>query len=172
MKAKRRFSTGKKYPSLDVLLELAKNEYKYEEERGKIFDTRSGFCLAFIAACLTFLASMINGLNENTRHLFLESTFGCIYFFGALLFLGLGLIFFLISLSARDYQRISVHKNIAFINYPTEKYKENILQQINEYIESNAVETNKKAKFCQYGLYCILIAIVFCVLMLVLKFFN
>lgn len=163
---------GKEYPSLDVLLELAKNEYKYEEERGKIFDTRCGFSLAFIAACVTFLASMINVLDINTRHMFLESLFGCIYFFGALFFLGLGIGSFIIALAARNYKRINVGEYIRFINYPEDNFKKNILDKLIEYIESNAKETQKKATFCQFGLYFILIAIIFCISMLIFKFLN
>jgi hypothetical protein len=160
------------YPSLDFLLELAQQEYKYEDERGKIFDTRSGFCLAFIAACLTFFASMVNNLDRIMKIMFLESWWGCGLLGGAIICLVVGLVAFVKALSAREYQRINVKECEEFIGYPIEKYKKNILDKLITYIDVNAKQNDIKANYCQRGLISIVMAMAFCILILIIKFLN
>lgn len=72
---------GKSYQSANMLLDVIKDEYKLEDERGKKFDVRGGILMPLYTALLIFLITgfMSNGITGEKASGLLECVVYTIY---------------------------------------------------------------------------------------------
>lgn len=162
----------------DFMFSLIEKEYNKELDRVKNLDIRTNIFITLGGVLLVYLPGNLRGfINMNTSIDNLSTLsyelFKLIILSGIFLFLILAFMFFSLVLGLKSYNRvdISIFSEENF-TYPKSFWTKQMIILYRKNIEQNSAVNNKKAKFYNYGFYCIILTLLLTILSYIIVIFS